>query len=155
VRNNISVYSDNLVEHLRRGTLETFLEECKKNDTRLYIPFGVRKEVEENLDNIDETESWHNLLKQGLSQGVIVKSRHKYDFERPYKILFSRLNSINPELNSVQRHIVTLSLQLGIIIHTKNKQIIRTINEIKTTTHLQKYSTRLISKEKSDSIKNY
>ena len=155
MRNNILVYSDTLIEHLRKRTLETFLEECKKNNTRLYIPFGVRKEVEEDLDTANETESWHNLLKQGLFQGVIVKSRHKYDFERPYKILFSRLNSINLELNSVQRHIVTLSLQLGININTKNKQIIRTINEIKTTTHLQKYSTRLISKEKSDSITTY
>ncbi len=155
MRNNISIYSDTLIDHLRRGTLETFLEECKQESTRLYIPFGVRKEVEEDLDNVVETELWHNLLKQGLSQGVIVKSRHKYDFERPYKILFSRLNSINPELNSVQRHIVTLSLQIGINVNTNNKQIIRTINEIKTTAHLQKYATRLISKAKSDSIKNY
>lgn len=149
------VYTDILIEHLRHGTLETFLKKYKKNEARLYIPFGVRGEVEESLDDIDEIKSWHNLLKQGLSQGLIVKSSHKYDFERPYKILFSKLNSINPELSPVQRHIVALSLQLGIYIITKNEQINRTINKIKITTHLQKYSIRLISKEKSDSIKNY
>jgi len=148
MRIGISMYTDTIIRHLRNGFLDGFLKNCKNNDVRVYIPFGVRKEVEESLENPAETESLHHIMKEGFAQGVIVKSRHKYDLDRDFKILFRRLNGINRELNQVQRHIVALSLQLGIEIHTKNKQIIRTISEIKTTPHLQKYAARFLSKGK-------
>lgn len=142
----ISLYTDTVIRHLRSGSLEGFLKNCKNSFTHVYITFGVRKEVEEALDNPKETESLHRIIKEGLAQSVIVKSRHKYDLKSDFKILFRRLNGINHELNQVQRHLVALSLQLGIEILTRNKQIIRTINEIKTTPHLQKYAARFLSK---------
>ena len=148
MRTGISTYTDTIIRHLRNGFLDDFLKNCKNNDVRVYIPFGVRKEVEESLESPVETESLHHIMKEGFAQGVIVKSRHKYDLDRDFKILFRRLNGINRELNQVQRHIIALSLQLGIEIHTRNKQIIRTINEIKTTPHLQKYAARFLSKGK-------
>ena len=97
MRIGISLYTDIVLRHLRSSRLEEFLRNCRNNGVRVYIPFGVRKEVEESLDNPIETESLHRIMKEGLSQGVIVKSRHKYDLDRDFKILFRRLNGINHE----------------------------------------------------------
>ena len=146
------MYTDSLKNYIHKGTFEKYLEECKNNNVRLYIPFGVRKEVAESLDNETDSQMWHNTLKQGLVQGVVIKSRHKYDFERDFKLLYHKLNSVDNELNNTQKHAIALSLQQGIIIDTKNSRIIRALSTIKTSPHLEKYLHRLYSKGKLEFI---
>lgn len=147
-----AMYTDTLCSYLKNGTLEEFFEKCKLENIRLYIPFGVRKEVEEILEDEASAQVWHNTLKQGLAQGVVIKSRHKYDFERDYKLLYHKLNSFDEDLNNVQKHIIALSLQEGINIDTNNPKIIRALNTIKISPHLQKYLHRLYSKGKIEFV---
>lgn len=146
MRKDFSVYTDVLCSHLKNGRLDEYLENCKNDNKRVYIPFGVRKEVEESLETEAETKAWHRILKEGLAQGVIVRSPHRYDFEKDYKVFYKKLNSIDPDLDNVRKHIITLSLQLGIFIDTNDSKIHRALNEIKIRPHLQKYLQRLYSK---------
>ena len=112
----------------------------------IYITFGVRREVEGLLHSQAQTETWHKLLKEGLQQRLIVKSRHKYTLDRDYKKLFYNLHTFSVKLSDVERNLIALSFQVGIEIDTDDPRIIRVSNEIKSSPHLRKYVIKLFSR---------
>lgn len=145
MRQSLVVAADVLLKHIKDGTLANYFCTYKKNGVTLYITFGVRNSIEEVLDDVDKTETWHRLLNEGIAQGLIVKSRHKYHLEHDYKMLYRNLRTIGDKLSDAEKEVITLSLQEGIEIDTDNPGIYKVVNYIETTQHLQKYARKLIS----------
>lgn len=145
MRKSIAIAADKLLVNVRGNSLSAYWQQLRKKNELIYIPYGVRSEVEETLDNEDQTIYYHSRLKEGIRQGFIVNSRHKYTLEHEYKNLYRNLSGFKEQLTEADKQLIALSLQLGIEIDTMDPKIIKTINEIKTTPHLQKYVMRLMS----------
>ncbi|MDE1766296.1 MAG: hypothetical protein KGI27_08515 [Thaumarchaeota archaeon] len=149
MRKSIAIASDKLIDNVRGNSLSTYLQQLRKKNELLYIPYGVRAEVEEALDNEVQTIEYHRLLKEGIQQGFIVNSRHKYTLEHEYKNLYRNLSGFKEKLTEADRQLIALSLQIGIEIDTMDLKIIKTLSEIKTAPHLHKYIMRLMSHSSS------
>ena len=145
VHKSKAVASDYILDKVKDGTLLRYFNECREKGISLYIPYGIRKDVEEQLDSENDTQFFHSSLKEMIQQRLVVNSRHKYQLEQEYKPLYRNLNRFNEKLSESERFLIALSLQLGINIETNDSRIIRIINEIKTTPNLQKYAVRLMS----------
>jgi hypothetical protein len=147
MRKEKAIAADTIVNRIRNGTLEKHLREYKENNYHLYLSYGIRAQIEENFTDEEQeyAKTYHTLLKEVIKQGLVINSRHKYTLEKFFKPLHKHLLGLEEKLNDAERHLVVLSLQLGIEIDTDDKRIINTINEIKTTTHLQKYAMKLMS----------
>jgi len=143
----MAVSADVLIDNINNNTLAQFFSKYRAMGDTLYIPFGVRRKVEESLDNEEHTRTWHKLLRESLQHGLVVKSRHKYTLEHDYKVLFRRLHKLGKELTMTERELIALSLQLGVYIDTNDEKITRTLSEIKTNPSLKKYALRLSSRK--------
>ena len=145
MKQSLVVATDILLKQIKDNKLEDYFCNYRKKGTKLYITIGVRNSVEENLDNDTQTQTWHRLLNEGISQGLIVKSRHKYQLEHDYKILYRHLRTIGDKLTDVEKEVIALSLQEGFEVDTGNPSIVKVLHHIELTPHLQKYARKLIS----------
>lgn len=147
MRNEMAVSADVLIDSINNNTLAQFFLKYRAMGDTLYIPFGVRRKVEESLDNEEHTRTWHKLLRESLQHGLVEKSRHKYTLEHDYKVFFRGLHKLGEELTMTERELIALSFQLGIDIDTNDEKITRILSEIKTNPSLKKYTLRLSSRK--------
>jgi len=145
LKNEVVVAADTLIDNTVNDTLDKLFVEYRRKGYVLYIPFGVRRKVEESLNNEEQTRKWHKLFREGLQQRLIIKSRHKYTLEHDFKKLFRLLPKLGKKLTMSERELIALSFQLGIDIDTNDQKIIRTLSYIKTEPGLKKYALRYFS----------
>lgn len=146
MRKEIAVAADILIDSLKNNTLCIYFSNYLRKGFALFITFGVRRKVEESLENENETKTWHTLLKEALQQRLIVKSRHKYKLNREFKKLYRSLPTRGEKLTLVERELIAFSFQQGVEIDTNDPRIINVINEIKSNPRYRKYTLKLYSR---------
>ena len=147
MKSEVAVAADVLIDNTVNDTLDKLFAEYRRKECVLYIPFGVRRKVEESLENEELTRKWHKLFRESLQQRLIINSRHKYTLEHNFKKLFRLLPKLGKKLTMSERELIALSFQLGIDIDTNDQKIIRTLSYIKTEPGLKRYALRFFSRE--------
>ena len=139
------VGKDVLIRHLKRGTLSDYFAKNLQNNNKLFITFGVRTEIESDLDDEELSKEWHRLLKEAFLQRVVVKTRQKYQFQKQYKQLFYNLYTFDNGLTDGEKQIIVLACQHGIMMETNDPRLITVLNKIKLSPHMQKYTIKLLN----------
>lgn len=148
MKEGLVIASDVLLIRLEDNTLSKYFAEHSNKKIELYIPFGIRRKVEESITDEKQTIKWHKLIKEAIQQRIVVNSLHKYTLKREFKKLYHKLKSLNEKLIPIERNLIALSFQLGFAVDTDDDRLIRTINDVKTTPHLQMFASKLLSHEK-------
>lgn len=146
MKNGKVVATDVLLNALQNNTLTNYFSEYSSKNIELYIPYGVRRKVEESLIDENQTIQWHQLIKQSIKQRVVVDSLHKYQLKREFKELYHKLNSFHEKLTPIEKNLISLSFQLGIDVDSNDPIIIKIINEVKTTPRFDKYTRKIFSR---------
>ncbi len=138
--------ANEILRMCKNRTFQNYLESCKSAGVKLYVSHATWAEVNRQNDDSQTSEYTERTRKMGEKLSIIIKSRHKYDPDKKFKILRRKLPRINSKLSQYQIEVITLVLQHGCEIVTDDDDIINTIKRITTTPSLEKYASRFLSK---------
>ena len=91
MKNGLVVAPDTLLDRLQNDTLANYFSNHYSKNIELYIPYGVRRKVEESIFDENQTTKWHKLFKESIQQRIVVDSLHKYKLKKEFKKLYETL----------------------------------------------------------------
>lgn len=114
--------ASSIIDALEANTLENLFHEISDRKDTIWITPDVYKELNNKLDDGQRIQ-FENLVKQGIKEGYIVHSRHKYRLKMPYKNLPQDLRMFRVNLQRTDRNLIGLMYQIRGRILTNDEGI--------------------------------
>lgn len=102
--------------------LDRYLADAKAAGRQVLVPLEVRNSMRRQLDE-QGTIRLQRALKQGIKDGTVVKSRHRFTLRREFKELSYRIRRSYPELTEGIARALALALQEDAEIETLDERL--------------------------------